>query len=103
VVTELPPEEDLRRLFIAELPVFTLAYFEEPAPMANGWPPASCGYLRLSGAYDGVADEAERYGWPVVREAADHLAMLTRPATIAGLLDRLIRAFVVHRPNRAGL
>lgn len=67
--------------------------------MVSGWPPARCGYLRLSGAYDRVADEAERRGWLVVREPADHLAMLTRPAAIAGLLDRLIKALVDARPE----
>lgn len=93
-VTELLPEEGLRRRFVAELPRLPLAYFEERAPVVDGWPPARCGYLRLSGAYDEVADEAERQGWVVVREPADHLAMLTRPATISGLLDRLIKVLV---------
>jgi pimeloyl-ACP methyl ester carboxylesterase len=99
VMTGLLPEEGLRRRFIAELPRLPLAYFEERAPVVSGWPPARCGYLRLSGAYDGVADEAERHGWLVVREPADHLAMLTRPATIAGLLDRLIKALVGAGPQ----
>jgi pimeloyl-ACP methyl ester carboxylesterase len=94
VLAELLPEEDLRWRFIAELPRLPLAYFEERAPVVSGWPAARCGYLRLSGAYDQVADEAERQGWLVVREPADHLAMLTRPATIAGLLDRLVKALM---------
>jgi pimeloyl-ACP methyl ester carboxylesterase len=94
VVTQLLPEEDLRRRFTAELRRLPLAYFEEPAPMVSGWPWARGGYLRLSAAYDAVADEAERHGWLVVREPADHLAMLTRPAAIAGLLDRLIKALM---------
>jgi pimeloyl-ACP methyl ester carboxylesterase len=100
-VNQLLPEEDLRRRFIAELPRLPLAYLEEPAPVVSGWPPARCGYLRLSGAYDEVADAAERQGWLVVREAADHLAMLTRPAAIAGLLDRLIKALVDAGRRRA--
>jgi len=101
-LTELLPEEDLRRRFIAELPRLPLAYFEEPAPVVSGWPAARCGYLRLSGAYDGVADEAERLGWVVVREPADHLAVLTRPATISGLLDRLIRTLMGAGPEASG-
>ena len=94
VVSELLPEESLRRRFIAELPGLPLAFFEEHAPVVSGWPPERCGYLRLSGAYDEVADEAERLGWLVVREPADHLAMLTRPAAISGLLDRLIKVLM---------
>jgi hypothetical protein len=98
-LTELVPEEDLRRRFIAELPRLPLAYFAERAPVVGGWPPARCGYLRLSEAYDGEADEAERHGWLVVREPADHLAMLTRPAAISGLLDRLITALMGTGPE----
>ena len=102
VVTELLPEESLRRRFLAELPKLPLAYFEEHAPVARGWPPQRCGYLRLSGAYDEIADEAERLGWLVVREAADHLAMLTRPAAISGLLDRLIKVLMGAGPEASG-
>jgi pimeloyl-ACP methyl ester carboxylesterase len=98
VVTQLLPEEDLRQRFIAELRRLPMAYLGEPAPMVSGWPWARCGYLRLSGAYDAVADEGERHGWVVVREPADHLAMLTRPATIAGLLDRLVKALDAGGP-----
>jgi hypothetical protein len=75
VVTELLPEEGLRRRFIAELPRVPLAYFEERAPVVSGWPPARC-------------------GWVVARTSADHLATLTRPAAISGLLDRLVKALV---------
>ena len=99
VVTELLPEEDLRQRFIAELPRLPLAYLEERAPIVSGWPPAWGGYLRLSGTYDEEADEAQRHGWLVVREPADHLALLTRPATIARLLDRLIKS-LVEAPGR---
>jgi hypothetical protein len=98
-LAQLLPEEDLRRRFIAELPRLPLAYFEERAPVVSGWPVAGCGYLRLSGAYDEVADEAERQGWLVVREPADHLAMLTRPAAIAGLLDGLVKALTGAGPQ----
>jgi pimeloyl-ACP methyl ester carboxylesterase len=99
VVTELLPEEGLRRRFIAELPRVPLAYFEERPPVVSGWSAARCGYLQLSGAYDEVADEAEQHGWVVVREPADHLAMLTRPAAISGLLDRLVKALMGAGPE----
>ena len=89
-VSALMPEAGLRDRFVADLPELPLAYFYETAPQVPGWPPAHCAYLRLSEAYDEFADEAERLGWPVRREDADHLAMLTQPDQIAAVLDQLV-------------
>jgi hypothetical protein len=89
-VSALIPEAALRDRFVADLPELPLAYLYETAPRAPGWPPAHCAYLRLSEAYDKFADEAERLGWPVRREDADHLAMLTQPDRIAAVLDQLV-------------
>ncbi|HZD72743.1 MAG TPA: alpha/beta fold hydrolase [Actinomycetota bacterium] len=101
-VSELLPEERLRRRFIADLPRVPLAYFEEVAPLTPGWPAVSCGYLQLSAAYADAADEAARRGWLLVREPADHLAMLTRPAAIGRVVDRLVRALIGAEPETRG-
>lgn len=85
----LLPEADLRERFVGELPELPVPYFEEPAPEVPSWPPARCGYVQLSEAYQEFADEAGRNGWPVRRENADHLAMLTRPDQMADILDQL--------------
>ncbi len=87
----LLPEADLRERFARELPELPVAYFEERAPEVPSWPPARCGYVQLSEAYQEFADEAARKGWPVRRENADHLAMLTRPDQMADILDQLGR------------
>jgi hypothetical protein len=84
------PDADLRARFLAELPRPPLAYFEERAPEVETWPPPRCGYLQLSEAYNDVADEAERRGWPTLRESASHLAMLTEPEKVSGMLHRLL-------------
>ena len=89
-VSALLPEAALRDRFVADLPELPLAYFYETAPLVPGWPPGHCAYMRLSEAYDEFADEAERLGWPVRREDADHLAMLTQPDRIAAVLDQLV-------------
>ncbi|MFF5986931.1 alpha/beta fold hydrolase [Prauserella flavalba] len=89
-LTALFPDAETYRRFVAELPTVPLAYFAERAPEAERWPPPACGYVRLSEPYDAVADECERLGWPVHRVAADHLAMLTRPGLVAGLVARLV-------------
>ncbi|HEX6677004.1 MAG TPA: alpha/beta hydrolase [Actinomycetes bacterium] len=89
IAAELP-DADLRARFVAELPRVPLAYFEEQAPEVESWPPPHCGYLQLSEAYKEVADEAERQGWPTMREPASHLAMLTQPEWVSGMLHRLV-------------
>jgi hypothetical protein len=98
-VNQLLPQESLRRRFIAELPRVPLAYLEEVAPLVPGWPPASCGYLQLSAAYAEAAGAAARRGWLVVHEPTDHLAMLTRPAVIAGVVDRLVKTLIRAEPD----
>ena len=50
-------------------------------PRWNEWFPAD--------ALSALLPEASRKGWPVRRENADHLAMLTRPDQMADVLDQL--------------
>ena len=94
VVQALLPEEQMRARFVAELRELPLAYFDEPAPVVAGWSPPRCGYLQLSDAYAREAAEAERRGWTAVREPADHLALLTQPARVGVLLDRMVKVLL---------
>jgi hypothetical protein len=91
----LLPDPGLRARFVAELPRLPVGYLEEPAPRGAA-AARRCAYVQLSAAYKSAADEAARRGWPTLREAADHLAPLTRPAWIADrltwLVDRLAPA-----------
>lgn len=88
-VAALLPDAGLRERFVADVPELPLAYLYETAPQVACWPPARCAYLRLSEPYDEFADEADRLGWTVRREDSDHLAMLTQPDRMAGILDQL--------------
>jgi hypothetical protein len=88
-------DASLRERFVAELPELAVAYFEERAPHVRSWPPARCGYVQLSEPYQDFADEASRAGWLVRREDADHLAVLTRPDLIAGILDEVATALAI--------
>lgn len=88
----LLPDADLRERFVAELPRLPIAYFEEPAPTGPGRAAVSCAYVRLTEAYDRMADEAEAGGWWVHREQADHLAPLTRAGWTADLVTRAVDA-----------
>jgi hypothetical protein len=93
------PDEDLRTRFQAEIPRLPLAYFEEIAPEVSGWDSIRCGYLELSKAYDDAAREAAARGWLTAHEPLDHLAMVTRPETIAGVLDRMLARMGFRRGN----
>ncbi len=84
------PDADMRRRFVGELREIPRAYLEERAPQTAGWPPARCAFLQLSAAYVREADDAEAMGWPVRREIADHLGMLTQPERIAAVLHCLL-------------
>lgn len=88
-LSALLPEAGLRERFVAELPELPVRYFEERAPEVPSWPPARCGYVQLSEPYQEFAAKAGRKGWPVIRENADHLAMLTQPDQMADILDQL--------------
>jgi|SRR5271155_1492500 len=89
-LVSLLPDENLRNSFIAELPILPVRYFQEAAPVLPSSPAARCGYLQLSSAYEQEAEEAARLGWPVRRQLADHLAMLTRPHEVAEGLRQLV-------------
>lgn len=89
----LLPDPDLRARFVAELPRLPVAYFEERAPVVRDQARQHA-YLQLTEAYQDVADEAERRGWPTMREAVDHLATLTRPESVVSQLGRLIGRLV---------
>lgn len=88
-VEALIPDEEQRTSVLAEVPRLPLAYFDEPAPSVDV-PADRYGYLQLSAAYGPFADEAERRGWPTIREASDHLAIVTNPGLVVRrLLDLL--------------
>jgi hypothetical protein len=91
-LAELLPDEDLRARFAAGCPRLPLAMFEEVHPPAPHWPTAPCAYLRLSEAYEDEAARAAGLGWPVIRLASHHLALLTDPAVVAEAISQLLRA-----------
>lgn len=92
VMTELIPQAEQRKAFLAELHPIALAYFEEPAPDTPAWSEARCTYLQLSEGYREQADRAEALGWPTTRLDADHLAVLTDPGPVAEFLSGFVEA-----------
>lgn len=86
------PDEQLRDLLIQTSPRLPASLFDQPLPSHSNELLGRCSYLRLSGAYDGFAADAERAGWPVRRLEAHHLAILTSPQAVADSLQALITA-----------
>lgn len=104
VLAALIPDEELRKVFVAELCPLPLQLFEEPIPLPPEWPDAPCAYLRLSSTYDAEAAAAARRGWDVVHFEAGHLHMLVDPDAVAEALTDLAQRFRSQAPvgARAG-
>jgi alpha/beta hydrolase family protein len=89
----LVPDPGARAALVGSLRPRGLEFFTEPLPAAPGWPEGSCGYLRLSAAYDHWAAEAVARGWPTTRLDAGHFHPLVDPdgvaAALLGVLTRM--------------
>jgi hypothetical protein len=93
-LSPLYPDDDTRRIIEAEAPALPLAFFEEQLPETPpSWRFLAKGYLRFSEAYEALANEARRRGWPVRDLPGEHLHMLVQPRLVAeelrGLADDL--------------
>ncbi len=86
----LVPDDLVRAQITAECPDLPLSFFEEARPAAPWWPDAPAGYVRLSAAYDGPSEEAEKRGWPVIRLDGNHLQMVIDPKAVAEAILALL-------------
>lgn len=91
-LTEVIPDEAVRRRFVAELRPTPLEVYEEPLPVFAGWPDAPCGYLWFSPPYTQAVQQARLRGWPVRELQAGHFHMLVDPAAVADALMSLVEA-----------
>jgi hypothetical protein len=88
----LVPDRRARAVLVASLRPRGLDFFTEPLPATVGWPDAPRGYLRLSGAYRGWAEEARALGWPTAALDAGHFHALVDPDGLAAALLALLAA-----------
>jgi hypothetical protein len=95
----LVPDPEARAALVGSLRPRGLEFFTEPLPAAPGWPDASCGYLRLSAAYDHWAAEAAAAGWPVAALDGGHFHPLADPGAVAAALLGLLAE---RRPRDPG-
>jgi thioesterase domain-containing protein len=86
-LARIVPDAAVRATLEAELRPVPVDLFDEPVPVPARWPDAPCGYVSFT--YEHEAVEAEARGWPVVRHAGDHLALVTQPAVTAHALEEV--------------
>lgn len=61
-------------------------FFEEPIAVPAGWSDSSCGYIKLSAAFDQPYQEALTRGWPTRSLDGDHFMMLTDASSVTDAL-----------------
>jgi hypothetical protein len=93
-LAEEVPDATQRAALVAGLRPRSLDFFTEELPLAEDWPDAPTGYLRLSAAYDQPARTAHLRGWPVVSRDLGHFGALTHPTATALALTELLDAML---------
>ena len=88
-MTDLLPDEGLRKKALADQPQVPLSYYDDAIPMPR-WADWPCGYVRLSAAYDAERRQAVGRGWPTVAIDATHLAVVTHPADVLAAIDAVV-------------
>ncbi|MEO3871385.1 alpha/beta hydrolase [Nonomuraea sp. B12E4] len=90
-VVALLPDPAVRVRVAAEQPRLPLDYYTQALPVPAGWDDVRCSCLWFSPAYESVAEEAGRRGWPVTRLPGEHLHQLIDPEGVADALLKLSR------------
>lgn len=83
---EVLPDESLHRQMAAEIRPRGLSFFTEPIPVFEGWPDATCVYIRFSAPYERPAVQARQAGWSTYELAAGHFHMLVDPVAVTDLI-----------------
>ncbi|QBD75478.1 alpha/beta hydrolase [Ktedonosporobacter rubrisoli] len=88
---EIVPDENTRRLLLAEMQPRSFDYFAEVMPSVPGWPDAPCAYLLFTQSYLPYFEQAHSAGWPCRRLEAQHFHMLVDPVSVSTALVELIK------------
>jgi len=88
-VAPMFPDAATRKVVEDEQPRLPLAYYEQRLPVPDGWDRAPCAYLKFSGPYDAVAEDAAARGWPVEVVSGGHLHQVVDPDAVAAAIRRL--------------
>ncbi len=86
----LVPGAELRAAIIESMRPRAMDFWSEPLSAPAGWMERPCAYLQLSPGYAQPARKARTLGWPVIERAANHFALVTGPAEVAGDIEALL-------------
>lgn len=86
----LIPNPERRERLLADLQPRAYPFFNEPINFSDGWKEKPCGYIWWSEPYEFHAAEAERRGWPVLRQDAGHFHMLVDETAVAQAIFQLV-------------
>jgi hypothetical protein len=93
-LSEVIPDETLRRQMIAEIQPRVLPFFTESIPVFSGWPDAPCIYIRFSAPYQKVAARAQEDGWPTYELEVGHFHMLVDDVAVTALIVEAVNKLV---------
>jgi len=85
-LSEIIPDEKLRKQMVAELRPRGSDFYSEPIPVFNGWPNAPCIYIRFSLSYKQPLAYAHLAGWQTYELEAGHFHMLVDAPTVADMI-----------------
>ena len=93
------PDQQLRYSLLAELQPRALPFWEEPIPVFDGWPDASCAYLQFSAAYNEPAAKARDRGWLYYHLPGGHFLPLVDPQAVARTLSSILHDLGVDQTD----
>lgn len=96
-MTELVPDDGLRRRIERDQARLPAAFHAEPVPVPAGWPQARAAYLQLSPAYDAELAEAAARGWPTAALPGRHLDVAATPGLVLGAVTGLLGRITTGR------
>lgn len=85
-LSEVIPDETLRRQMFAEIHPRGLPFFTESIPVFSGWPDAPCVYIHFSAPYQRAAAKAREVAWPTYEIKAGHFHMLVDELTVTDMI-----------------
>jgi hypothetical protein len=85
-LSEIIPDENLRKRLVAEIHARALDFFTEPIPVFHGWPDAACVYVQFSAPYESPAAQAREAGWGTCELRAGHFHMLVDARAVTDII-----------------